>query len=138
RSCRQHRRAASAADGKRLRTRLEVSWQTHSLLTRGLEPATATSVSTLEPKQIGGHSDMNRIRTAVMGAAIAGSMVIGGVVGAAVYGVSALNAAAATTATTAASPSPTSGSSSGTFVSNEAAAHEATESAAREAQANAG
>jgi hypothetical protein len=74
---------------------------------------------------------MNRVRTAVTAAAIAGSMLVGGVVGATLYGVSALTAAAA-------SPSPAAGTPSGTFVPNETAAHEATESAAREAQENAG
>jgi hypothetical protein len=78
---------------------------------------------------------MNRVRTAVTAAAIAGSMLIGGVVGAAIYSVSSLSAAAATTAT---SPTPAPASSAGKFVPNETAAHEATESAAREAQENAG
>jgi len=78
---------------------------------------------------------MNRVRTAVTAAAIAGSMLIGGVAGAALYGVSALSAAAATTA---ASPTPTPGTSTGKFVPNEDATHEAGESAAREAQENAG
>jgi hypothetical protein len=78
---------------------------------------------------------MNRVRTAVTAAAIAGSMLVGGVVGATLYGVSTLTAAAAATA---ASPTPAAGTSSGTFVPNETAAHEATESAAREAQENAG
>jgi hypothetical protein len=49
--------------------------------------------------------------------------------------VSTLSAAAATNA---ASPSPAPTAANGTFVSNETAAHEATESAAREAQENAG
>jgi hypothetical protein len=78
---------------------------------------------------------MNRVRTAVTAAAIAGSMLVGGVVGATLYGVSALSAAAATNA---ASPTPGAGAAAGTFVPNETAAHEATESAAREAQENAG
>ena len=78
---------------------------------------------------------MNRVRTAVTAAAIAGSMLVGGEVGATLYGVSALTAAAATTA---ASPTPAPSAASGTFVPNETAAHEATESAAREAQENAG
>jgi hypothetical protein len=78
---------------------------------------------------------MNRVRMAVTSAAIAGSMLIGGVAGAALYGVSTLSAAAATNA---ASPSPAPTAANGTFVSNETAAHEATESAAREAQENAG
>lgn len=75
---------------------------------------------------------MNRIRTAVTAAAIAGSMLVGGVAGAALYGVTTLTAAAA-------SPSPTTPSTAtGKFVPNEDPAHEATESAAREAQENAG
>ncbi|TMF37706.1 MAG: hypothetical protein E6I27_08760 [Chloroflexi bacterium] len=64
-----------------------------------------------------------------------GSMLIGGVGGAALYATT-LSAAAASP-----SPSPSSGSagtSSGKFVPNEDPAHEATESAAREAQENAG
>ena len=87
---------------------------------------------------------MNGIRKSVAAAAIAGSMLIGGVVGAVMYGATtiaavastAATAAGAATAATAASPSP--GTPSGTFVPNETAAHEATESAAREAQENAG
>jgi len=78
---------------------------------------------------------MNRVRTLVTSAAIAGSMLVGGVAGAALYSVSTLSAAAATTA---ASPTPAPTSSSGTFVPNEDATHEAGESAAREAQENAG
>ena len=78
---------------------------------------------------------MNRVRTAVTAAAIAGSMLAGGVVGATLYGVSSLSAAAATTA---ASPTPAPGTSTGKFVPNEDATHEAGESAAREAQENAG
>ncbi len=78
---------------------------------------------------------MNRVRTAVTAAAIAGSMLVGGVVGAAIYGVSSLTAAAAATA---ASPTPAPASSTGKFVPNEDATHEAGESAAREAQENAG
>ena len=78
---------------------------------------------------------MNRVRTLVTSAAIAGSMLVGGVAGAALYSVSTLSAAAATTA---ASPTPAPTSSSGTFVPNEDATHEAGESAARDAQENAG
>ena len=78
---------------------------------------------------------MNRVRTLVTSAAIAGSMLVGRVAGAALYSVSTLSAAAATTA---ASPTPAPTSSSGTFVPNEDATHEAGESAAREAQENAG
>lgn len=75
---------------------------------------------------------MNGVRKTVAAAAIAGSMLIGGVTGAVLYGVTTLTASAATP-----SPSPSS-SSTGKFVSNEDATHEAGESAAREAQENAG
>ena len=85
---------------------------------------------------------MNGIRKSVAAAAIAGSMLIGGVVGAVMYGATTIaavasTAASAATVATAASPSPGT-APSGTFVPNETAAHEATESAAREAQENAG
>jgi len=77
------------------------------------------------------------VRKTIAAAAIAGSMLVGGVAGAIVYGATTLTAAAATP-----SPSPSSSSgassSSGKFVPNEDPAHEATESAAREAQENAG
>jgi hypothetical protein len=75
---------------------------------------------------------VNGVRKTVAAAAIAGSMLIGGVTGAVLYGVTTLTASAATP-----SPSPSS-SSTGKFVSNEDATHEAGESAAREAQENAG
>jgi hypothetical protein len=73
---------------------------------------------------------MNRIRRTAAAAAIAGSMLTGGVVGAVLYGVTTIGAAAATPTPTPAANTP--------FVSNEDPAHEATESAAREAQENAG
>jgi hypothetical protein len=74
---------------------------------------------------------VNGVRKAVLAAAVAGSMLVGGVGGAVLY--------ATTIAASAASPSPTpSSTSSGKFVSNEDPTHEATESAAREAQENAG
>jgi len=77
------------------------------------------------------------VRKTIAAAAIAGSMLVGGVAGAIVYGATTLTAAAATP-----SPSPSSSSgassSSGKFVPNEDPAHEATESAARGAQENAG
>jgi hypothetical protein len=76
---------------------------------------------------------MNGIRKSVAAAAIAGSMLFGGVAGAVMYGATTIAASAATTA------SPTPGTAaSGPFVSNETAAHDATESPAREAQENAG
>ena len=75
---------------------------------------------------------MNGIRKSVAAAAIAGSLLVGGIAGAVVYGATVITAAAA-------SPSPTpSSTSSGKFVPNEDPAHEAGESAAREAQENAG
>ena len=78
---------------------------------------------------------MNGVRKAVLAAVVAGSMLVGGAGGAVLY--------ATTIAAAAASPSPTpsSGSSStsnGKFVPNEDPTHEAGESAAREAQENAG
>jgi hypothetical protein len=79
--------------------------------------------------------EMNPIRRILVGAAVAGSLLTGGVIGATIAG--PLGASAATTtnvATTAATPS----AGSGTFVPNENATHEAGESAAREAQENAG
>ena len=81
---------------------------------------------------------MNGIRKSVAAAAIAGSMLIGGVVGAVMYGATTIAAVASTAATVATAASPSPGTPSGTFVPNETAAHEATESAAREAQENAG
>ena len=78
---------------------------------------------------------MNGIRKTVVAAAIAGSMLVGGVAGAVVYSLTAVTASAASP-----SPSPTSGSATvpGKFVPNEDPTHEAGESAAREAQENAG
>src|SRR5438445_173243 len=99
-------------------------------------PATAPSLSLdaplersrkLEAKKVTG------IRKSFAAAAIAGSMLVGGVAGAMIYGATVITAAAATP-----SPSPSSAASSGTFVPNEDPTHEAGESAAREAQANAG
>jgi len=76
---------------------------------------------------------VNRIRATIAGGAIAGSMLLGGVVGAVITGSSALTASAAT-ATPAASATP----AAGTFKPNEDPTHEAGESAAREAQEDAG
>ena len=79
---------------------------------------------------------MNGIRKAALAAAIAGSMLVGGVGGAVLYATTTLTASAATP-----SPSPSSSSGSATagkFVPNEDPTHEAGESAAREAQENAG
>jgi len=88
--------------------------------------------STATQKEV---KEMNQIRRFLVGGAVAGSLLTGGVIGATIAG--PLGASAATTtnvAATAASPS----AGSGTFVPNETAAHEAGESAAREAQENAG
>jgi hypothetical protein len=79
---------------------------------------------------------LNGVRKLVIAATVAGSMLVGGVGGAALYATTIAASAASP------SPSPSSGSSStatpGKFVPNEDPAHEATESAAREAQENAG
>ena len=78
---------------------------------------------------------MNGIRKTAVAAGIAGSMLVGGVAGAVLYSATMLTASAASP-----SPTPSSGSSSsaGKFVPNEDPTHEAGESAAREAQENAG
>jgi hypothetical protein len=81
---------------------------------------------------------MNGIRKTVAAAAIAGSMLIGGVAGAVMYGVTTIGAAAATTANTALTAATPTPAANTPFVSNETPAHEAGESAAREAQENAG
>ena len=77
---------------------------------------------------------MNRMRRMFVGAAIAGSLLGGGVIGAALAGPLAASAATSSTAAAATSPS----ANSGKFVPNEDPTHEAGESAAREAQENAG
>jgi hypothetical protein len=81
---------------------------------------------------------MNGLRKTVAAAAIAGSMLVGGVAGAVMYGVTTISAAAATTANTALTAATPTPGANAPFVSNETAAHEAGESAAREAQENAG
>jgi hypothetical protein len=78
---------------------------------------------------------MSRMRAVIAAGAIAGSMLIGGVAGAALTGLTTISANAAT-ATTAAAATPS--ASSGTFKPNEDPTHEAGESAAREAQEDAG
>ncbi len=77
---------------------------------------------------------MNRMRKMFVGAAIAGSLLGGGAIGAALAGPLAASAATPSTAAAATSPS----ANSGKFVPNEDPTHEAGESAAREAQENAG
>jgi hypothetical protein len=74
------------------------------------------------------------VRKTVAAVTVVGSMLVGGVTGAILYGMTTIGAAAATTAAT---PAPTP-NTNGKFVSNEDPAHEATESAALEAQENAG
>ena len=78
---------------------------------------------------------MNGIRKTALAAAIAGSMLVGGVGGAVLYAATTLTASAASPSP---SPSSSSSSSTGKFVPNEDPTHEAGESAAREAQENAG
>jgi len=81
---------------------------------------------------------MNRVRMAIAAGAMAASMITGGVIGAALWGTSAVAASAATTPTATASPSTGAAPAAGTFKPNEDATHEAGESAAREAQEDAG
>lgn len=82
---------------------------------------------------------MKRIRLVIAGAAMALSMLTGGIVGATLFGASAASAAAATsTPSSSATTTATATAPSGTFTPNEDATHEAGESAAREAQENAG
>src|SRR2546421_11424255 len=114
---------------------LDAARPTARLLTRTAQRPPPVWVSTLawsdleklEAKKVTG------IRKSFAAAAIAGSMLVGGVAGAMIYGATVITAAAATP-----SPSPSSTSPSGTFVPNEDPTHEAGESAAREAQENAG
>jgi hypothetical protein len=77
---------------------------------------------------------MNGVRKAILAATVVGSMLVGGVGGAMLY--------STVIAASAASPSPTpsggGAAAPGKFVSNEDPTHEAGESAAREAQENAG
>jgi hypothetical protein len=83
---------------------------------------------------------MNRIKMTIAAGAMAASMLTGGVIGAALWSTSAVAASAATTPTAATAASPTTGAApaAGTFKPNEDPTHEAGESAAREAQENAG
>jgi len=80
---------------------------------------------------------MNGIKRGVLAAAVAGSLFVGGVAGAVIYAATTITASAATSSGTgtaaAAAPAP-----GGKFVPNEDPAHEKNESAAREAQENAG
>ena len=75
-------------------------------------------------------------RKALIGVLAGGSMLAGVAIGAALSAGSAVNAATTPTSGNVRSDTPT--ASPGVFVSNEDPAHEATESAEREAQENAG
>lgn len=77
---------------------------------------------------------MNAVQKAITGAAVAGSLLTGGVIGATLAGPLGASAASTTTTTSTAATAAT----APPFVSNENATHEAGESAAREAQENAG
>lgn len=79
---------------------------------------------------------MTGIRKTALALLVGGSMFTGAVVGA--IGFSATAANAATTPTSGATRNADSSTAPGTFTSNEDPAHEATESAAREAQEDAG
>ena len=81
---------------------------------------------------------MNRFKTALAGGAVAASMLTGGILGAALWSTSAVAASAASTTTSATAATTATAATPGTFVPNEDATHEAGESAAREAQENAG
>jgi hypothetical protein len=78
---------------------------------------------------------MNVGRKSIIAALMTGSMALGALVGAAAFaGGSSANAAT----TSGQAANPRAAGPNGTFVSNEDPAHEATESAAREAQEDAG
>ena len=83
---------------------------------------------------------MNRTQKAVLGVAMVGSTLVGGGIGAALFGSSGATAQTSTSTTTpAGAPAPGTGvQPNGKFVPNEDPAHEAGESAQREAQENAG
>ena len=99
------------------------------MVSKGARVHAASSTSQKEVKE------MNLISRVIIGAGIAGSLLTGGLIGAAIAGPLGVSAATSSSAAaTAASPA----AGSGTFVPNETAAHEAGESAAREAQENAG
>ena len=85
---------------------------------------------------------MNIKVKALVGSAILGSMIVGGATGASLFG-SAASAQTSTTTTTTtptatSTPAPGTAPAAGTFKPNEEPAHEAGESAAREAQEDAG
>jgi hypothetical protein len=84
-----------------------------------------------------GAEQMNRTRMILTAGGMGLSMLAGGVVGATLIS-SAAPAAAATSSSSAPGGTTTSAATPGTFTPNEDPTHEASESAAREAQENAG
>jgi hypothetical protein len=78
------------------------------------------------------------IKKGVVAAAMAGSALVGGALGMTVLGPASGSAATTSTTTAASGSSTTAAAPSGKFTPNEDATHEAGESAAREAQENAG
>jgi hypothetical protein len=83
---------------------------------------------------------MNMRFKALVGSAILGSMIAGGAIGSTLFGGAASAQTSTTTTTPAATSTPAAGTApaAGTFKPNEDPTHEAGESAAREAQENAG
>jgi hypothetical protein len=81
---------------------------------------------------------MKPMRRALVAAALVGSTLTGGAIGAAVFAGSSAGAQTSTTTAPADSGAGAAVGPGGTFHSNEDPAHEATESAAREAQEDAG
>lgn len=81
---------------------------------------------------------MRAMRKAAVAAALVASTITGGAIGAAVFAGSSAGAQTSSTTTAPASGSGSTVAPGGTFHSNEDPAHEAGESAAREAQEDAG
>jgi hypothetical protein len=83
---------------------------------------------------------MNPLRKAVIATAMVGSTIAGGALGAYLFTGSSATAqtSSTTTAPSSSSAAPSTAAPGGTFHPNEDATHEAGESAAREAQENAG
>ena len=81
---------------------------------------------------------MNAMQKAITGAAVAGSLLTGGVIGATLAGPLGASAASTSTSTSTGTTAAVAATSAAPFVSNEDPTHEAGESAAREAQENAG
>jgi hypothetical protein len=81
---------------------------------------------------------MNGIRKGVLAAVAAGSLAVGAVGGAVLYAATTISASAASNSNAALAAVATPAPATGKFVPNEDPTHEAGESAAREAQENAG